>query len=167
MPNMTNQPPKNFAFIDAQNLFLGLKDIGITLDFRRFRIYLRDRLHVAEAYYFLGYMPEQQALYANLQRAGFVLQFKEVTRGRDGKAKGNVDVDLTLRVVDKIADYDQAVIITSDGDFASLVSYLIEKNKLRTVLSPNRAKCSYLLRRTAKGHIDFLEDIRSKIELKR
>jgi hypothetical protein len=38
---------------------------------------------------------------------------------------------------------------------------------LRTVLSPNRAKCSYLLRRAAKGRIDFLDDIRAKIDLKR
>ncbi len=164
---MPNRPSKNFAFIDGQNLHLGLKDIGIALDFRRFRIYLRDRLQVAEAYYFIGYMPEQQALYTNLQRAGFVLQFKEVSRDRDGKAKGNVDVDLTLGAVSKMPDYEQAVIVTSDGDFASLVSYLIENKKLRTVLSPNRAKCSFLLRRTAKGHIDFLEDIRSKIDLKR
>jgi uncharacterized LabA/DUF88 family protein len=167
MRNMPNQAAKNFAFIDGQNLHLGLKDIDIMLDFRRFRIYLRDRLQVVEAYYFIGYMPEQQKLYTNLQRAGFVLQFKEVSRDRDGKAKGNVDVDLTLGAVSKMADYDKAVIVTSDGDFASLVSYLIEKDKLRTVLSPNRAKCSYLLRRTAKGHIDFLEDIRSKIDLKR
>ena len=158
---------KNFAFIDGQNLYLGLKEISIALDFRRFRMYLRDRLQVAEAYYFIGYMPERKQLYTNLQRAGFVLQFKEVARDRDGKAKGNVDVDLTLRAVDTIAMYDQAVLVTSDGDFASLVSYLIEKNKLRTVLSPARAKCSYLLRRAAKGRIDFLEDIRSKIELKR
>ena len=167
MIDMPNQATKNFAFIDGQNLHLGLKEIGVVLDFRRFRIYLRDRLQVAEAYYFIGYIPEQQALYTNLQRAGFVLQFKEVARDRDGKTKGNVDVDLTLRAVDKIAEYEKAVIVTSDGDFASLVSYLIEKNKLRTVLSPSRAKCSYLLRRTAKGHIDFLEDIRSKIDLKR
>ena len=167
MSDMPNQPPKNFAFIDGQNLHLGLKEVGVTIDFRRFRVYLRDRLQVAEAYYFIGYMPEQQSLYTNLQRAGFVMQFKEVARSRDGKAKGNVDVDLTLRTVDKIGEYDKAVIVTSDGDFASLVSYLIERDKLRTVLSPHRAKCSYLLRRTAKGHIDFLEDIRSKIELKR
>ena len=141
---MTNPLLKNYAFIDGQNLHLGLKEIGVTLDFRRFRIYLRDRLQVAEAYSFLGYIPEQQALYTNLQRAGFILQFKEVARGRDGKAKGNVDVDLTLRALDKIAEYRHAVIVTSDGDFASLVSYLIEKDKLRTVLSPTRAKCSYL-----------------------
>jgi uncharacterized LabA/DUF88 family protein len=164
---MQNRVSKNFAFIDGQNLHLGLKEIGIALDFRRFRMYLRDRLQVIEAYYFIGYMPEQQQLYTNLQRAGFVLQFKEVARDRNGKAKGNVDVDLTLRAVDMIAMYDQAVLVTSDGDFASLVSYLIEKSKLRTVLSPARAKCSYLLRRAAKGRIDFLEDIRSKIELKR
>src|SRR5262249_14689919 len=54
----------------------------------------------------------------------------------------------------------------SDGDFATLVSYLLGKKKLRTVLSPNRAKCSYLLRRSAKGHIDFIADIRSNIELR-
>jgi uncharacterized LabA/DUF88 family protein len=122
----TGQMPKpilkNFAFIDGQNVHLGLKEIGVTLDFRRFRIYLRDRLQVTEAYYFLGYIPEHQALYANLQRAGFVLQF-EVARDRDGKAKGNVDVDLTLAAVSKIADYDKAVLVTSDGDFASLVSF--------------------------------------------
>jgi hypothetical protein len=71
---MPNQPPKNFAFIDGQNLHLGLKEVGITLDYRRFRIYLRDRLQVTEAYYFIGYMPEQQVLYSNLQRAGFLAQ---------------------------------------------------------------------------------------------
>jgi uncharacterized LabA/DUF88 family protein len=163
---MAIRPPKNSAFIDGQNLHLGLREIGVKLDFRRFRIYLRDRLHVTDAYYFIGYMPDQKQLYTNLQRAGFALEFKEVARDRDGKAKGNVDVDLTLHAVDKIGQYDGAVIVAGDGDFASLVSYLIKKNKLRTVLSPTRAKCSYLLRRTAKGHIDFLEDVRSKIELK-
>jgi hypothetical protein len=33
-----------------------------------------------------------------------------------GKQRANVDVDLTLRAIDKLA-YDQAVIATSDGDF--------------------------------------------------
>jgi uncharacterized LabA/DUF88 family protein len=164
---MPPQNQKNFAFIDGQNLFLGLKEIGLTLDYRRFRIYLRERFQVAEAYYFIGYLPEHQAIYTSLQRAGFVLQFKEVARDAAGKAKGNVDVDLTLRAVDKIQEYDQAVIVTSDGDFASLVSYLIDKNKFRIALSPTRAKCSYLLRRTTKGKIDFLENVRSKIDRKR
>jgi uncharacterized LabA/DUF88 family protein len=161
---MPPQRPKNFAFIDGQNLYLGLKESGITLDFRRFRIYLLDRFHVAEAYYFIGYMPQNQALYAGLQRAGFILQFKEVSRDSDGKAKGNVDVDLTMHVLDKINQYDQAVLVTNDGDFAPVVSYLIDKGKLRAVLSPNRAKCSYLLRRAAQGRLHYLDWLRSKIQ---
>src|SRR6266853_2271877 len=98
MPNRS----KNYAFIDGQNLYLGLKESGITLDLKRFRIYLRERLDVVEAYYFIGYMQENQVLYATLQRAGFILQFKEISRDGMGKAKGNVDVDLTLRVMDKL-----------------------------------------------------------------
>jgi hypothetical protein len=74
---MPPQNQKNFAFIDGQNLFLGLREIGLTLDYRRFRIYLRERFQVAEAYYFIGYIPAHEALYTSLQRAGFVLQFKE------------------------------------------------------------------------------------------
>jgi uncharacterized LabA/DUF88 family protein len=111
-------------------------------------------------------MQENQALYANLQRAGFILQFKEVSKDHTGKAKGNVDVDLTLRVADKLSEYDRAVLVTNDGDFASVVSYLIDKEKFATVLIPNRAKCSYLLRKAAKGHIDYLDEVRGKIERK-
>jgi uncharacterized LabA/DUF88 family protein len=157
---------KNFAFIDGQNLHLGLKETGISLDFRRFRNYLHEKWDVTEAYYFIGYMQENQALYANLQRAGFILQFKEVSKDHTGKAKGNVDVDLTLRVIDKLPEYDRAVLVTNDGDFASVVSYLIDKGKFATVLIPNRAKCSYLLRKAAKGHIDYLDEVRGKIERK-
>jgi hypothetical protein len=78
--------------------------------------YLRERFQIAEGYYFIGYIPEHEALYTSLQRAGFVLQFKEVARDADGKAKGNVDVDLTLRAVDKIHEYDQALILSAHSD---------------------------------------------------
>src|ERR1700689_867756 len=158
---------KAFAFIDGQNLHLGLKETGITLDFKKFRIYLREKLDVTEAYYFIGYMQENQALYANLQRAGFILQFKEVSKDHTGKAKGNVDVDLTLRVMEKLPEYDRAVLVTNDGDFASVVTYLMGRGKFEKVLSPNRAKCSYLLRKAAKGHIDYLDEARGKIERKK
>jgi uncharacterized LabA/DUF88 family protein len=158
---------KNYAFIDGQNLHMGLRDSGIALDFRKFRIYLQEKYDVFAAYYFIGYMQENQSLYDMLQRAGYVLQFKEVSKDHTGKAKGNVDVDLTLRVIDKLQEYDRAVLVTNDGDFASVVTYLIGKGKFEKVLSPNRAKCSYLLRKAAKGHIDYLDEARGKIERKK
>jgi len=63
-------------------------------------------------------------------------------------------------------EYEGAVLVTNDGDFACLARYLTEKRKLERVLSPNRAKCSALLKRAAGARIDFLEDARKKIEYK-
>jgi hypothetical protein len=38
---------KVYAFIDSQNLNLGIKDLGWNLDFARFRVYLKDKYKVS------------------------------------------------------------------------------------------------------------------------
>ena len=63
----TKKQQNNFAFIDGQNLHLGVRDLGWKLDYQRFRVYLADKYHVTRAYYFLGYMPENQILYKSFQ----------------------------------------------------------------------------------------------------
>lgn len=35
--------PKNYAFIDGNNLYLGAKTQGIKFDYRSLRFYLRDK----------------------------------------------------------------------------------------------------------------------------
>ena len=154
----------NYAFIDAQNVYMGTRAAGWTVDVFRLRVYLRDKYCVEKAFWIVGYLPDMQRFYTLLQRAGFIVIFKEVARGRDGTPKGNVDVDLTLHTVDLKDEYAGAVLITSDGDFASLVRYLRERNKLKVVLSPHRAHTSHLLRRAAgTGKLEYLEAARSKV----
>jgi hypothetical protein len=46
------KPLKNYAFIDSQNLNLGVKDQGWQLDFQRFRVFLKEKFGVAKAYLF-------------------------------------------------------------------------------------------------------------------
>lgn len=59
----------NIAFIDGQNLHLGTTQDGWKVDLKKLRIYLKDKYHIVEAYYFLGYVTEtEQDLYNNLQR---------------------------------------------------------------------------------------------------
>ena len=53
----------NYAFIDSQNLNLGIKSMGWKLDFHRFRVYLKEKYSVEVAYLFIGYIPENQNLY--------------------------------------------------------------------------------------------------------
>ena len=51
----------NFAFVDSQNINLGVQAIGWKLDWRRFRVYLRDKYAVSTAYLFIGFIPENPA----------------------------------------------------------------------------------------------------------
>lgn len=164
---MKKEKTRNYAFIDGQNLNLGIRELGWHLDFERFRVYLREKYGVERAYYFIGYLEENRDLYKALQEAGYILIFKPIVRDSDGKAKGNVDADLVLQAMIDLPEYDKAVIVTSDGDFYCLVRYLYNKGKLCVVLSPNREKCSALLKKTAKERLFFMNNLRGKLAYKK
>ena len=45
---------KNFAYIDGANLYNGSSSLDWKLDYRRFRIWLKDKYSVERAYIFIG-----------------------------------------------------------------------------------------------------------------
>lgn len=157
----------NYAFIDSQNLNLGVKSSGWTLDFRKFRLYLKNKYNVEKAYLFIGQMAGQESLYDRLQNMGYHLIFKPTTEYKvNGKTmvKGNVDAELVLYAAAKVYDeYDKAIIVTGDGDFHCLAEYLIEDDKLLSILVPNK-KFSKLLRRF-DSHIKRIDHARKSLEL--
>jgi uncharacterized LabA/DUF88 family protein len=154
---------KNYAFIDAQNVHSGIKSLGWKVDWLKFRKYLKDKYSVETAYIFIGFIHTNQDLYSRLQKDGYVLVFKPIIMDGDGKAKGNCDADLVLHAVLEQKNYDKAVIVTSDGDFYSLVRYLYQNNKLEMVLSPYVETCSKLLRKEAKEKVNYMSNLRKKI----
>lgn len=156
--------PVNYAFIDSQNLYRGIKSLGWTLDWRKFRIYLREKYAVGRACLFLGFVAEYSDLYEQLRKAGFVLKFKPTVSNARGEIKGNIDADLVLQAMIDYEEYAKAVIVTSDGDFYSLVDYLNEKEKLEIVLSPYLKTCSTLLIKSARNKIEFINRFRYRLE---
>jgi len=84
------------------------------LDWKRFRIYLREKFHVIKAYLFIGYIPENQDMYTFFQNVGYTLIFKPVLNLKDGSTKGNVDAELVLQAVSELLDYNKAIIVTGD-----------------------------------------------------
>ncbi len=165
MKNNSFKKLNNFAYIDGANLYTSVVNSGWKIDFVKFRKWLSDKYKISKAYYFIGLIPKQKDLYKYLQEAGFTLVFKEVVYNSAGVPKGNCDADLVLQsVIDAYENScDRQVIITSDGDYAGLIKFLSEKNKLRVVLSPsNGKKCSILLKRI-NAPITYLEEVRDKI----
>jgi uncharacterized LabA/DUF88 family protein len=159
----------NQAFIDGQNLHMNTKSYGWSVDLARFRVYLREKYQVDVAYYFLGAVDdEQQALYENIQKAGFILTFREHSQSMIGKKKGNVDTDIVFNIMEKIAEkekFEKVLLVSGDGDYYKMVRYLIRKNRFKKLLAPNKKSMSSLYRSITPQYADFLDrpDIQKKI----
>lgn len=153
----------NYAFIDGTNLYRSTLEMGWKIDWKKFRCYLEEMYGVVKAYYFIGYVENQQKLYDTLKYRGYALVFKETYIDNNGKLKGNIDPELVLQAMTHYRVYKEAIIVTSDGDFACLVKYLKCKNKLRIVIS-SRNNCSHLLKQACGSAICYMDDLRKKLE---
>ena len=153
------KPPKKsrtYAFIDNQNLNVSTQNIGWKMDWQKFRRFLTNKHDVDKAFMFIGYVPEFEDMYQFLHDAGYIVVLKptyDMTRPRpeEGKdaekdkkrdeekklIKGNVDVELVLWAVKEMENYDKAIVVSSDGDFYSLVEYLHDQDKLARLLVPS------------------------------
>src|SRR3990167_7455490 len=155
----------NFAFIDSQNLNLGVRSQGWKLDFRKFRQYLRNKYGIMSAYLFIGYKPGNEALYANIQKMGYLVILKPTMELPDQSVKGNVDAELVLHTMIQFENYDKAIVVSGDGDFFCLVEYLETKNKLLHILTPNK-HYSRLFKKYS-GFIVQVDWLKSSLELKK
>ncbi len=153
----------NYAFIDSQNVYLGVQRLGWKLDFKKFRIYLREKYGITKAYLFIGYLPENQKRYNALLSFGYDIIFKTVQRNADGIIKGNCDAELVLQAMIDYANYDKALITTGDGDFTCLVKHLDKNDKFECLLAPSKHGCARLLREAAKGKWLSMETLRNRL----
>ncbi|MDB5175283.1 MAG: hypothetical protein JWM81_141 [Candidatus Saccharibacteria bacterium] len=155
-----------YAFVDSQNLNLGIQRMGWKMDWRKFREYLRTTHNVTHAYLFIGYMSENESLYEHMHELGYLVVLKptvdvsvQAQAHNDTPAtgvnpastdkpaeekdkdksfiKGNVDAELVLYAMKEMPHYAQAIIVSGDGDFFSLAEYLEQQGKLANILTPN------------------------------
>ncbi|MFH1946855.1 MAG: NYN domain-containing protein [Candidatus Magasanikbacteria bacterium] len=164
---MIRVQPNNYAFIDAQNLYLAIDGLGWKLDYKRFRVYLKEKYGVEKAYMFMGFLPENQVLYNFLQSVGYILIFKPIVFNDNGYVKGNCDAELVLQVMIDFDEYNQAIIVSGDGDFYCLVHYLNQHNKLAKVLAPSSENCSSLLTKAVRNKLSLVSDLKKKLEYKK
>lgn len=166
----TNQ--NNIAYIDGQNLHMGttkLKPSAWQVDMKKFRKYLLNKYLADTCYYFLGFVKEDcQDLYTEIQKAGFVLQFREHTSAMLGKKKGNVDSDIIFHIMKGLYKREilgKIILVSGDGDYKALVDFLIQENKFEKILFPNRKYRSSLYKKLSNRYFAHLDDsdIKKKI----
>lgn len=178
-PRRHRQPkakqPNNYAFIDSQNLNLGVQKVGWKMDWKRFRQWLADEYGVTHAYMFIGYMAENESLYELMHDHGYLVVLKptlEVKAKPDDETgkeadeqkpivKGNIDADLVLYAMKEYRNYNKAVIVSGDGDFFGLVEYLAQQKKLLKLLTPNQRYSTLL--KEFESYIEGLDQHRNEL----
>jgi|SRR3989339_1208448 len=156
-----------YAFIDSQNLNLGVRSLGWKLDWRKFRLYLKNKYGVSKAYLFIGHVAGNETLYTSLQESGFILIFKPTLNRREGDKtiiKGNVDAELVMHTMIQYENYHRAVLVTGDGDFFCLIEHLERNKKLLLILAPNRHYSSLL--RPFSKYVVRIDRLRASLEYK-
>lgn len=166
MSSIKNSKKVNYAFIDSQNLNLGVKSQGWVLDWRKFRHYLRNKYNISKAFLFIGYIKENQKLYDFLNSSGYHIVFKP-TVIKKSETKGNVDAELVLHSMIEYGNYNKAIIVSGDGDFYCLIQYLESKGKLLKVLAPTLHYSGLLRDFNDNNYIVRIDLLRSSLEQKK
>ncbi len=145
-------------YIDGNNLYRAAKELGFTINYKKFRGWLRQKYNPKNVFLFIGLISDRTSFYQHLQEAGFILVFKQ-TISVEGNVKGNCDAELVLKAVSDFytKNTNSFVLITGDGDFGCLVEFLQENKVLDRVLAPDEKKCSFLIR-NKNCEITFLND---------
>jgi uncharacterized LabA/DUF88 family protein len=149
---------KIHIYIDGNNLYRAARSLDYTINYKKFRGWLRQKYNPYNVYLFLGYIPERKNFYDFLSEIGFTLIFKQ-TQNIRGIIKGNCDAELVLKAVsDYYVDPNiHFILISGDGDFSCLIEFLINNNRLHTIIAPNINNCSFLIR-NKNCEIVFLND---------
>ena len=73
-----------------------------------------------------------------------------------------------MKKIARNESFEKIVLISGDGDYKTLIDFLIEENKLEKVLFPNKEFASSLYKKIGAQYYDHLDqiDIRKKIERK-
>jgi uncharacterized LabA/DUF88 family protein len=153
-------------YIDGNNLYRSAKELGFEIDYKKFRGWLRQKFNPAQVYLFIGLVPKQVQFYQYLQECGYILIYKQ-TVSIAGTVKGNCDAELVLK---SVSDFytkacDSCILISGDGDFGCLVTFLKEQGAIERIIAPDEKKCSFLLR-NKNTEITFLNDLYHKFSMR-
>ena len=111
-------------FVDVQNIYYTTREAyGRQFNYRRFwqRISAGGEIIVATAYATQRSDDKQIKFQDALKHIGFCVKLKPYIQRRDGSAKGDWDVGITIDVLEAAQDVDCVVLLSGDGDFDLLL----------------------------------------------
>ena len=111
-------------FVDVQNIYYTTRDTyGRQFNYRELwqRLGSQGDIVIANAYAISRDDDQQIKFQDALRHIGFNVKLKPYIQRRDGSAKGDWDVGITIDVMEIAKDVDSVVLLSGDGDFDMLL----------------------------------------------
>ncbi len=159
-------------FIDGSNLYMSTKALGFRVDFTKLLNYYKEQGDVAHAFYFTALPPKE--VQSGLRRMidyvdynGFTVIQKETKEYTDTegvkKLKGNMDVEIAVRVNETAPFITNLVLFSGDGDFHALLESVQRRYGIHCTVVSARSLIADSLRRQANEFVD-LATLRDRFE---
>lgn len=153
------------VFIDASNVYHSYKRLKWKIDFRKFLEYLKKESNLTGVYYYTArdLSSNKQTRFLNfMEMIGYAVRSKKVKfikdkkfqAERDGFFKGNLDVELTIDVLETKDRYDTIILVSGDSDFEPLLQLMKMRYKKRCLVMATKYNISIELIKCAK-YIDI------------
>jgi len=170
---MVFYPEERLAlFIDGANLYGTAKALGFDIDYRRLLTVFAAKGRLLRAFYYTALAEEQdyspiRPLVDWLDYNGYTMVTKPAKEFTDQsgrrRIKSNMDIELTIDMLEMTNRLDHVVLFSGDGDFKRLVDAVQRKGVRVSVVSTVRTQPAMVaddLRRQADNFID-LADLQS------
>tara|TARA_X000000950_G_scaffold287674_1_gene401030 strand:- start:35278 stop:35856 length:579 start_codon:yes stop_codon:yes gene_type:complete len=156
-------------FIDGANLYSAAKTVGVEIDYRKLLEEFRKRGRLIRAYYFTALVENDdyspiRPLVDWLQYNGFNVITKSAREftDRDGRrrVKGDMDVEITVDMMNLANHLDHIVLFSGDGDLTRVVQAVKDKGVRVSVVSTVKTQPAMIsddLRRAADTFIDLTD----------
>lgn len=129
-------PPKKIAiFVDVQNIYYTTRDsFARQFNYRAFWRQIRQEGEIvtANAYAIQRSDDQQHKFQQALKHIGFDVKLKPFIQRRDGSAKGDWDVGITIDVMEAAPNVDIVVLLSGDGDFELLLRKVMLRDGVKT-----------------------------------
>lgn len=146
-------------FVDVQNIYYTTKQaFGKSFDYRKFWQLLSYQGEIvnAVAYAIASDNDGQKKFQDALRHIGFDVKLKPYIQRKDGSAKGDWDVGITIDIMDAAPQVDTIILLSGDGDFELLMTTIKNRHAVHTQVYGVEALTANLLIRSVDKYVPIL-----------
>jgi len=122
-------------FVDVQNIYYTTRDVfGRQFNYRTLwqQLSLQGEIVSATAYAIARNDDSQIKFQDALKHIGFTVKLKPYIQRKDGSAKGDWDVGITIDVLETAKHVDTIILLSGDGDFDLLLQHVMSQHNVIT-----------------------------------